>query len=141
MNERVRRLLPKRRRSQPRHQDSGSGFGGSTLNPQPLTLNQQYARFTRSACGFCGSTSRSSDTSAISLFMMNRNKFSAIRKILVRISAKGEKTDPAAILALLSKFRNGGERPRRLPTKASVHAPSTSEAATNQPAGVQRGGL
>src|SRR6266849_10267776 len=32
-----------------------------------------------------------------------------IKKILVRISAKGEKTDPAAILALLSKFRNGGE--------------------------------
>src|SRR6266550_3399965 len=37
-------------------------------------------------------------------------QISAIKKILVRISAKGEKTDPAAILALLSKFRNGGER-------------------------------
>src|SRR5205823_2983656 len=37
-------------------------------------------------------------------------QISAIKKILVRISAKGEKTDPAAILTLLSKFRNGGER-------------------------------
>src|SRR4051812_4367257 len=34
----------------------------------------------------------------------------AIKKILAQISARGEKTDPAAILALLSKFKNGGER-------------------------------
>jgi superfamily I DNA/RNA helicase len=34
----------------------------------------------------------------------------AIKKILAQISAKGEKTDPGAILALLSKFKNGGER-------------------------------
>ena len=34
----------------------------------------------------------------------------AVKKILAQISAKGEKTDPAAILGLLSRFRNGGER-------------------------------
>ncbi len=34
----------------------------------------------------------------------------AVKKILAQISAKGEKTDPAAILALLSRFSNGGER-------------------------------
>jgi Superfamily I DNA and RNA helicases len=34
----------------------------------------------------------------------------AIKKIMARISAKGEKTDPAAILSLLSRFKNGGER-------------------------------
>src|SRR5260370_40924363 len=34
----------------------------------------------------------------------------AIKKILAQISAKGEKTDPAAILSLLSRFKNGGER-------------------------------
>jgi superfamily I DNA/RNA helicase len=33
-----------------------------------------------------------------------------VRKILAQISAKGEKTDPAAILALLSRFKNGGQR-------------------------------
>jgi len=33
----------------------------------------------------------------------------AIKKILAQISAKGEKTDPAAILSLLSRFRNAGE--------------------------------
>ncbi len=34
----------------------------------------------------------------------------AIKKILAQISAKGEKTDPAAILSLLSRYKNGGER-------------------------------
>ena len=34
----------------------------------------------------------------------------AIKKILANISAKGEKTDPTAILSLLSRFKNGGER-------------------------------
>ena len=34
----------------------------------------------------------------------------AIKKILSQISAKGEKTDPAAILSLLSRYKNGGAR-------------------------------
>ncbi len=37
-------------------------------------------------------------------------QISAIKKILAQISAKGEKTDPAAILSLLSRYKNGGER-------------------------------
>src|SRR5947207_5880062 len=36
----------------------------------------------------------------------------AIKKILAQLSARGEKTDPAAILTLLSRFRNGAERAR-----------------------------
>ncbi|MDD5141483.1 MAG: UvrD-helicase domain-containing protein [Verrucomicrobiales bacterium] len=36
-------------------------------------------------------------------------QLAAVKKILSGISAKGEKTDPSAILALLSKFKNGGE--------------------------------
>ncbi|MBI3877394.1 MAG: UvrD-helicase domain-containing protein [Verrucomicrobia bacterium] len=35
---------------------------------------------------------------------------STVKKILSHISAKGEKTDPRAVLAMLSKFRNGGSR-------------------------------
>ena len=34
----------------------------------------------------------------------------AVKKILAQISAKGEKTDPTAILAMLSRFKNGGAR-------------------------------
>jgi DNA helicase-2/ATP-dependent DNA helicase PcrA len=33
----------------------------------------------------------------------------AVKKILAQISAGGEKTDPAAVLGLLSRFKNGGE--------------------------------
>jgi DNA helicase-2/ATP-dependent DNA helicase PcrA len=33
----------------------------------------------------------------------------AVKKILANISAKGEKTDPSAVLQMLSKFKNGGE--------------------------------
>jgi DNA helicase-2/ATP-dependent DNA helicase PcrA len=36
-------------------------------------------------------------------------QLSAVKKILANISAKGEKTDPCAVLAMLSKFKNGGE--------------------------------
>jgi superfamily I DNA/RNA helicase len=38
------------------------------------------------------------------------DQLGAIKKILSHFSAKGEKTDPAAILALLSRYRNGGSR-------------------------------
>jgi DNA helicase-2/ATP-dependent DNA helicase PcrA len=37
-------------------------------------------------------------------------QLSVVKKILAQISAKGEKADPAAVLALLSRFKNGGER-------------------------------
>lgn len=37
-------------------------------------------------------------------------QLAALRKILGHLSARGEKTDPRAILALLSRYRNGGER-------------------------------
>jgi DNA helicase-2/ATP-dependent DNA helicase PcrA len=36
-------------------------------------------------------------------------QLAAVKKILSAISAKGEKTDPGAVLAMLSKFKNGGE--------------------------------
>src|SRR5688572_26838979 len=38
------------------------------------------------------------------------DQLGAVKKILASISAKGEKTDPSAVLALLSRFKNGGER-------------------------------
>jgi superfamily I DNA/RNA helicase len=47
-------------------------------------------------------------------------QLAAIRKILSHISAKGEKTDPAAILCLLSRYRNGDSKP------AVFHDPSVA---------------
>ena len=37
-------------------------------------------------------------------------QLAVVKKILAHISAKGEKVDPSAILSLLSRFKNGGER-------------------------------
>jgi len=37
-------------------------------------------------------------------------QLAAVKKILSAISNKGEKVDPGAVLAMLSKFKNGGER-------------------------------
>ena len=42
------------------------------------------------------------------------DQLSAMRKILSHLSAKGEKTDAGAVLAMLSKFRNGGAGAQRL---------------------------
>jgi superfamily I DNA/RNA helicase len=36
-------------------------------------------------------------------------QLAAVKKILSAISVKGEKTDPGTVLAMLSKFKNGGE--------------------------------
>ncbi len=36
-------------------------------------------------------------------------QLAAVKKILSHFTAKGEKTDPAAILSLLSRYKNGGE--------------------------------
>jgi len=38
------------------------------------------------------------------------DQLGVVKRILSHISAKGEKTDPAAILALLSRYRNGGSQ-------------------------------
>ena len=38
------------------------------------------------------------------------DQLGAVKKILANISAKGERTDPGAILSLLSRFKNGGAR-------------------------------
>ncbi len=37
-------------------------------------------------------------------------QLSVVKRILANISAKGEKTDPGAVLSLLSRFKNGGEK-------------------------------
>jgi len=109
MNERVRKLLPKRRRSQTKHQNSRGGLDGSdpqsTPSPEPTicTFHSLCVRILRQHIEKLGYKRNF-------VIYDESEQISAIKKILVRISAKGEKTDPAAILALLSKFRNGGER-------------------------------
>jgi superfamily I DNA/RNA helicase len=49
-------------------------------------------------------------------------QLAAVKKILSAISAKGEKTDPGAVLAMLSKFKNGGESSSKAFGDPSVRA-------------------
>src|SRR5665213_1433203 len=46
-------------------------------------------------------------------------QLAAVKKILSSISAKGEKTDPGAVLAMLSKFKNVGQASRLSPSNNS----------------------
>src|SRR5665213_503945 len=46
-------------------------------------------------------------------------QLAAVKKILSNISAKGEKTDPGAVLAMLSKFKNVGQASRLSPSNNS----------------------
>src|SRR5439155_4014020 len=96
-----RKLLPKRQKPQSRHHDSEP----SALNSQPTicTFHSLCVRILRQHIEKLGYKRNF-------VIYDQSDQISAIKKILVRISAKGEKTDPAAILALLSRFRNGGER-------------------------------
>jgi len=49
-------------------------------------------------------------------------QLAAVKKILSAISAKGEKTDPGAVLAMLSKFKNRGESSSKAFGDPSVRA-------------------
>src|SRR5438105_2863712 len=92
MQERVRKLMPRRPRSE-------------TADPRPTicTFHSLCVRILRQHIEKLGYKRNF-------VIYDESEQLSAIKKILSRISAKGEKADPGDILALLSKFRNGGER-------------------------------
>src|SRR5438552_9461521 len=100
MQERVRKLLPKRKRPEAR-----SDPRPSTPDPRPTicTFHSLCVRILRHHIEKLGYKRNF-------VIYDESDQIGAIRKILAQISAKGEKTDPAPILALLSRFRNGDER-------------------------------
>ncbi|MCU0783691.1 MAG: UvrD-helicase domain-containing protein [Verrucomicrobia bacterium] len=104
MQARVTRLLPKSRT--PHLAPRGSvDSRPSTLDPRPTicTFHSLCARILRQYIDRLGYKRNF-------VIYDESDQLGAIKKILAGISAKGEKTDPAAILSLLSRFRNGGER-------------------------------
>ena len=104
MQERVTRLLPKPvesrksrvERNDPRH---------SSLDTRPTicTFHSLCVRILRQHIERLGYKRNF-------VIYNESEQLGAVKKILAQISAKGEKTDPAAVLALLSRFKNGGER-------------------------------
>ena len=75
---------------------------------QPIRV-RRFARFIRFASAFCAGTSSGSATNSNFVIYDESEQLGVVKKILAQISAKGEKTDPAAVLSLLSRFKNGGE--------------------------------
>jgi DNA helicase II / ATP-dependent DNA helicase PcrA len=106
MQERVLKLIPRKVRSPKSEVGShGSGSQLSTLNCQPTicTFHSLCVRILRQHIEKLGYKRNF-------VIYDESEQLGAVKKILAQISAKGEKTDPAAILSLLSRFRNGGDR-------------------------------
>ena len=104
MQERVTRLLPKPVESRKSRVESGDPRP-STLDPRPTicTFHSLCVRILRQHIERLGYKRNF-------VIYNESEQLSAVKKILAQISAKGEKADPAAVLALLSRFKNGGER-------------------------------
>jgi superfamily I DNA/RNA helicase len=99
MQERINKLLPKRsQKFEGRRQK-----GDKEPRPTICTFHSLCVRILRSHIERLGYKRNF-------VIYDESEQLGAVKKILSSISAKGEKTDPAAILALLSKFKNGGER-------------------------------
>lgn len=97
MKERVHQLVPRGRT-----REAGSG-SNSEAHPTLCTFHSLCVRILRQHIEKLGYKRNF-------VIYDESEQLAAIRKILGHISAKGEKTDPAAILGLLSRYRNGGSK-------------------------------
>lgn len=96
MQERVRKLTPQAKRAAA---PEGQGAGRPTI----CTFHSLCVRILRQHIEKLGYKHNF-------VIYDESEQLGAIKKILARISTQGPKTDPAAILSMLSRFRNGGER-------------------------------
>jgi DNA helicase II / ATP-dependent DNA helicase PcrA len=97
MQERVRKLIPKPRNPKSETQN------GKPERPTICTFHSLCVRILRQHIEKLGYKRNF-------VIYDESEQISAVKKILAQISAKGEKTDPSAILSLLSRYKNGGER-------------------------------
>jgi len=95
MQERVNQLIPRKMRS------ADSGEGGEVSRPTVCTFHSLCVRILRQHIHQLGYKRNF-------VIYDEADQLSAIKKILSHISAKSEKTDPAAVLNLLSRYKNGG---------------------------------
>ncbi len=94
MQERVRKLLPKPKKTEDKNN-----------RPTICTFHSLCVRILRQHIEKLGYKK--------SFVIYDQSEqLAAVKKILSAISAKGEKTDPGAVLGMLSKFKNSGENAR-----------------------------
>ncbi len=95
MQERVRKLLPPRPKPE-------NGERKKAERPTICTFHSLCVRILREHIEKLGYKKNF-------VIYDESEQLGAVKKILANISAKGEKTDPSAVLAMLSKFKNNGE--------------------------------
>src|SRR5207253_978435 len=98
MKERVRKLIPRRK-----VESNGGDQLSSNSQPTVCTFHSLCVRILRQHIEKLGYKPNF-------VIYDESEQIGAVKKILAQISAKGEKTDPAAVLSLLSRFKNGGQR-------------------------------
>jgi superfamily I DNA/RNA helicase len=105
MQERVKKLIPKTRnsKSDPRPSTLDPRSSSAPDRPTICTFHSLCVRILRQHIEKLGYKRNF-------VIYDESEQLGAIKKILAQISAKGEKTDPGAILSLLSRYKNGGER-------------------------------
>jgi superfamily I DNA/RNA helicase len=96
MQERIRKLLPVKKSLTP-------GVKAADCRPTICTFHSLCVRILRVHIEKLGYKRNF-------VIYDESEQLAAVKKILSAISAKGEKTDPGAVLAMLSKFKNAGER-------------------------------
>ena len=100
MQERVAKLLPRRPKPAPR---TGGSSSPADARPTIATFHSLCVRILRQHIERLGYKRNF-------VIYDEAEQLGAVKKILAQISAKGEKADAAAVLSLLSRFKNGGER-------------------------------
>ncbi|MEO7298878.1 MAG: UvrD-helicase domain-containing protein [Verrucomicrobiota bacterium] len=103
MQERVSKLIPKTRNAERETRNEDSRLSTLDSRPTVCTFHSLCVRILRQHIERLGYKRNF-------VIYDESEQLSAIKKILSHVSAKGEKTDPAAVLSLLSRFKNGGER-------------------------------
>lgn len=101
MQERVRKLLPKPKN--PDARTSGLDAKSSDNRPTICTFHSLCVRILRQHIEKLGYKRNF-------VIYDESEQLAAVKKILSAISSKGDKADPGAVLGMLSKFKNGGER-------------------------------
>jgi superfamily I DNA/RNA helicase len=97
MQERVRKLIP-RRRTEPNGDTTDKKY-----QPTVCTFHSLCVRILRQHIEKLGYKRNF-------VIYDQSEQISAVKKILAQISDRARKVDPAAVLGLLSRFKNGGER-------------------------------
>ncbi|HRT07233.1 MAG TPA: exodeoxyribonuclease V subunit gamma [Candidatus Paceibacterota bacterium] len=100
MQERVRQLLPRKALARP---SAGPGAGEGPAQPTLCTFHSLCVRILRQHIEKLGYKRNF-------VIYDESEQIGVVKKILANLSAKGEKADPAEILGLISRIKNGGER-------------------------------